>query len=231
MYRVGREPDPFVWPDWASAGPSNTFANRYDDPEGIYRVLYVSSQRIGAYVETLARYRPAPDVYAAISAIDGPEDIVAPGVVPKAWRSPRMIGEAMLAGEFADVGHSRSLGYMRSRLAPDLAAYGLDDLDASTIRLQAPRRLTQRISRLVYECSTATGKRAYTGIYYRSRLGDEFENWAIFEPAIMGVANPLTVLDRAAVASDDPGLCEALSVLGLRMPGVEVPTPVHREIT
>ena len=118
---------------------------------------------------------------------------MAPGVVPEGWRAPRMIGEAMLAGEFADVAHSRSLGYMRAWLAPDLAAYGLDDLDASTIRLQAPRTLTQRISRLVYECSTATGERAYAGIYYRSRLGDEFENWAIFEPAIMGVANPLTV--------------------------------------
>jgi hypothetical protein len=58
VYRVGRKPDPFEWPDWASAGPMDTFANRYDDPEGIYRVLYVSSQRVGAFVETLARYRP-----------------------------------------------------------------------------------------------------------------------------------------------------------------------------
>jgi hypothetical protein len=134
-----------------------------------------------------------------------------------------MIGEALITGDFAEVGSSRSLTYLRARLAPLLAAYGLDDLDASTIRLRAPREVTQRISRLVYECSTEGGDRAYAGIYYRSRLGDEFENWAIFEPAVMGVTSPLTVLDRTEVAADDPGLSQALSVLNLRMPGVDVP--------
>lgn len=57
VYRIARAPDPWAWADWAYAGPDGTFDNRWDDPEGIYRVLYASSQRAGAFVETLARYR------------------------------------------------------------------------------------------------------------------------------------------------------------------------------
>src|SRR6516225_2342552 len=34
IYRIGREPDPWSVPDWASAGPDGTFGNRFDDPEG-----------------------------------------------------------------------------------------------------------------------------------------------------------------------------------------------------
>ena len=39
------------------AGPDGTFGNRFDDPEGIYRVLYASSQRLGCYLEALAQFR------------------------------------------------------------------------------------------------------------------------------------------------------------------------------
>jgi hypothetical protein len=57
IYRLGRKPDPWSAPDWASAGPDGTFGNRFDDPEGMYRVLYASSQRLGCFLETLARFR------------------------------------------------------------------------------------------------------------------------------------------------------------------------------
>lgn len=55
IYRLGRKPDPWAPPDWASAGPDGTFGNRFDDPDATYRVLYASSQRLGCFVETLAR--------------------------------------------------------------------------------------------------------------------------------------------------------------------------------
>ena len=38
LYRLGRHPDPWVWPDWSYAAPDGTFGNRYDDPQGSYRV-------------------------------------------------------------------------------------------------------------------------------------------------------------------------------------------------
>jgi hypothetical protein len=31
IYRLGRKPDPWAPPDWASAGPDGTFGNRFDD--------------------------------------------------------------------------------------------------------------------------------------------------------------------------------------------------------
>ena len=52
IYRMGRVPDPWGVPDWASAGPDGTFGNRFDDPDATYRVLYASSQRLGCFLET-----------------------------------------------------------------------------------------------------------------------------------------------------------------------------------
>jgi hypothetical protein len=33
LYRLGRYPDPWAWPDWSYAAADGTFGNRYDDPE------------------------------------------------------------------------------------------------------------------------------------------------------------------------------------------------------
>jgi len=57
LYRLGRQPDPWAWPDWTYAGELGTFDNRYDDPRGEYRVLYASSERLARFLETLARFR------------------------------------------------------------------------------------------------------------------------------------------------------------------------------
>ena len=45
IYKLGRKPDLWAPPDWASAGPDGTFGNRFDDPDATYRVLYASCQR------------------------------------------------------------------------------------------------------------------------------------------------------------------------------------------
>ncbi|MCW5979637.1 MAG: RES family NAD+ phosphorylase [Bryobacteraceae bacterium] len=60
IYRLGRRPDPWRPPDWAHAGPDGTFGNRFDDPQGLYRVLYASSRKLGCFLETLARFRLYP---------------------------------------------------------------------------------------------------------------------------------------------------------------------------
>ena len=184
VYRIGRAPDPWTWPDWRHA-TDGTFGNRYDDPQGQYRVLYASSQRAGAFIETLARFRPDPAVVAE-SIGEDPRDrghaTVPPGRVPRSWATDRRIGTARLNGRFCDIGHSASLAHLRSALAHRLVHYELDDLDAAALRLRAPRGFTQELSRLVFERSDE-GERAFDGIRYRSRLGDDIDNWAIFEPA------------------------------------------------
>jgi len=210
LFRVGKGPDPWAYPDWSQAGGDGTFGNRWDDPKSSYRVLYACSQRLGALIETLARFRPDPEVVAGLVAIDGEDDeiVLPPGHVPTSWFTSRVIGEATLSGPFADVTHSRSLAYLRDALAARVVHYGLDDLDGAAIRFSAPRRFTQEISRFVYECNDA-GEQQFAGIRYASRLGDELENWAVFEPG-----RPAG--DQASqIRADDPDVVVAFQRLGL----------------
>jgi hypothetical protein len=46
VFRLGRRPDAWQPPDWFLAQSDGTFGNRFDDPDGYYRVLYASSQRL-----------------------------------------------------------------------------------------------------------------------------------------------------------------------------------------
>lgn len=219
LHRVGRAPDPWAWTDWAHAGPDGTFGNRWDDPLGSYRVLYASSDRLGAFVEVLARFRPDPHVVDELAQIQGEGgNKIAPGELPASWLQKRRIGEATVFGDFADIGHSHSLAAIRRHLASRILHYELDDLDAAAIRVRAPRRFTQEISRYVYERTTKDGQRAYRGLSYLSRLGDELRNWAIFEPATDAEASQLIAqVSSAHISIEDPDLQRALEIHGIRL--------------
>lgn len=58
-------------PPGPTPGQIGTFGNRWDDPLGSYRVLYASSRRLGAFVETLASFRPDLLALAGLEAIEG----------------------------------------------------------------------------------------------------------------------------------------------------------------
>lgn len=135
-----------------------------------------------------------------------------PGRLPIAWLRGQMLGEAAPSGEYAFVGHSRSLAFVRSSLAARLTDLGLADLDAATIRLSTPRRFTQELSRLVYVTTTSLVQ-PFAGIRYGSRLGDELDNWAIFE------LQPTNIHAVAAhqLDPDDPDLVQALELLDIRL--------------
>ena len=104
LYRVARAPDAWAWPPWEYAGEDGTFGNRYDGPRGEYRVLYATSQRVGAFIETLARYRPDPALIIAYEHITvDAEDAeafptIASGVAGE-WRATRAIGTAGHPGQ------------------------------------------------------------------------------------------------------------------------------------
>jgi RES domain len=208
LYRLGRHPDPWAWPDWSYAAPDGTFGNRYDDPAGSYRVLYASSQRVGAFLETLARFRPDLEVIAELDRIEGDDE--APRAVPRTWLARRLVGEATVEGRFVDVGDAVSLATLRTALAASAIHHGLDEIDAATIRLRAPRAFTQQVSRHAYE------QGSFAGIRYRSRLGDDILNWAIFEPAPNGQM-PLVARTSAEIDADDPDLSAALALLDLTL--------------
>lgn len=215
VFRIGREPDPWAWPDWAYAKSDGTFGNRWDDPRGIYRCLYVSSQRVGAFLETLAYYRPDPAVVAVLQDIEGETDSLLPGHLPADdWFAARRLGTGRLRGAFADVAHSESLGYLRTELSGALLRHSIQDLDASTIRGPAPRAFTQEVSRHIYEC-TDVGKSQFDGIRYLSRFGDDVENWALFERA-----RPMAGLESLSVEQIAPGdndLKMAIELHGVRL--------------
>jgi hypothetical protein len=187
IYRVSRAPDAWAWPPWSYAGEDGTFGNRFDDPQSEYRVLYASSPRVGAFIETLARYRTDPAIVAAYEEITvDPEDqearpTIPPGIVPVGWRAGRRIGSAMHDGPLADIGHLSSLATLRVALAGRLVHYRLDDLDAGDLRRRVPRSLTQEVSRCVFEHGSRLAVEHMVGVHYLSRLSDEIENWAVFE--------------------------------------------------
>jgi len=93
---------------------SITFNNRYDDPQGIYRVLYASTQRVATFVECLAYYRPDIELVAELQAIVGEEDHKEPppaAIVPAAWVEQRCVGRGVLVGDYATsatTSHSRN---------------------------------------------------------------------------------------------------------------------------
>jgi hypothetical protein len=204
VHRIGRTPDPWQYPDWSRANPDRTFGNRFDDPNGEYRVLYSSSVRLGCFLETLARYRPDLTLYAELQEIDGPDDFFPLGTVPPEWFDRRLIGSASISGNFADVGSAEWLSFLRRGLAPLLIALGIPEFDASVLQRTGPRLLTQRVSEFCY-------KAGLDGIRYLSKYGHDIENWALFEPAA------LTAEQQERIRSDDPDLLEALRLLDLKI--------------
>jgi hypothetical protein len=175
IYRLGRKPDPWAPPDWALAGPDGTFGNRFDDPNATYRVLYASSQRLGFFVETLARFRIDPKLQAELAQIEGADDYCPLGEVPVEWLGKRIMGLATTDQEYADVCSSEWVSRLRKLLAVHLKTFGLGEFDASVLQQTAPRILTQFVSRIVFNDG-------FPGIYYRSKYGHDIENWALFEP-------------------------------------------------
>ena len=213
IYRLGRQPDPWEWPDWTYARDDGTFGNRYDDPAGQYRVLYASTQRQATFRECLARFRP--DISVLRAKIEEDDDAAPPtqpaGHLKRSWLSRRMMGSATIAGAYCDIGHSDSVQHLRDALAARILHHGLDDLDAGDLRMRAPRRLTQEISRYVFSQTGADGSAAFRGIQYASRLGDNLANWAIFEP------NEPTALVHAEITEDDHDLQAVLEDYNLQL--------------
>jgi RES domain len=203
IYRLGRKPDPWSVPDWASAGPDGTFGNRFDDPEGMYRVLYASSQRLGCFLETLGRFRVDLKLLTELAEIEGEDDYFPLGEVPLEWVEKRMMGVATAGGEYADICSSEWISRLRIVLARHLERFGADDLDGSVLQMTAPRGLTHLVSRVVFSEGLA-------GIYYRSKYGHDIENWALFEPF------QINVNDSESIRIDDPDLQRSLRLHRLK---------------
>lgn len=204
VFRIGRKPDPWQPPDWSRAQADGTFGNRFDDPAGYYRVLYAASQAVSCFIETLARFRPDLTLLSELDAIQGENDFVPLGTVPKEWCEHRLLGKAEAHGEYAELYSSAWIAHLRVKLADECLRLGLQELDASVIQSASPRRITQLASRQAYEAGCA-------GIRYLSRYGQDLENWAIFEPF------PIRPGESLVVSPEDENFLKAFEILGLRL--------------
>jgi hypothetical protein len=211
LYRVARKPDPWGFPDWswAARDPSGavTFGNRFDDPNGKYRVLYAASQPLACYVETLARFRPDMPLKEELKAIRGEDDFQPIGLVPDEWFATRLLGKATVVGRFAELYTAGWVSHLRSRLAPLCDQLGLGEFDLSALIQAKDRLISQTASDVVHDLAP------YAGIYYSSRYGQNLENWAIFE-----YVSKIIPLEVRAVSKTDPELLEALEILRLDIP-------------
>jgi hypothetical protein len=169
----------------------------------MYRVLYASSQRLGCFLEILGRFRVDPKLRAELAEIEGEDDYCPLGEVPLEWIEKRMMGVATASGEYADICGSEWISRLRIVLARHLKRFGLDDLDASTLQMTAPRGFTQLVSRAVFSEGLA-------GIHYRSKYGHDVDNWALFEPF------QINVKDSEPIRVADSDLQRALRLHGLK---------------
>ena len=204
IYRIAHKPDAWEPPDWSRAQSDGTFGNRFDDPDGLYRVLYAASQELSCFLETLARFRPDLALLAEFSEIEGADDFFPLGEVPREWCDRRLLGSACAWGKYADIYASEWIAFLRRKLAAESSHLGLSDLDSSVLQRDTPRRITQLASSRAF-------KLGYPGIYYRSRYGSDLENWALFEPF------QITEGTSMAIPANHPAMRQALTMLGLRL--------------
>lgn len=188
-----------AWLPWELAG-----GGRFDDPQGQFRVQYAAAQRQGAFVETLARFRPSIESLARSEQLATEAVPTAITTIPADWYEKRGIAEFRLSPgqRWLDLRAPETREELRTELARTLLTLGLSDLDLG--RVVGPRRsFTQAIARWAYE-------HGYMGVVYPSRLDARLSLWAVFEGAAfepVGPPKPLT--------SDDPDLLTIARLFGL----------------
>ncbi|MFN8635154.1 MAG: RES domain-containing protein [Chloroflexota bacterium] len=198
LYRVGRQPDPLVLPPFSVVG-----SNRFDDPHGMFRVLYVAERQLGCFVETLAPLRASVADIAALSRAAG-ATIRPVRRIPLDWCQERRIARLRLRAGYRwlDLRAPETCEVLRAELADLLVRLGLTDFDVSGARGPS-RALTQHIARWAYEHS-------FAGIAYRSRFADSLDCWAVFEGDHWeSVGRP------APIRRDNPSFHAAAQLLGL----------------
>lgn len=199
LYRIGRLPDPLAWPPWEVVG-----GGRFDDPARRFRVLYAAARRRGAFVETLAPFRPSLELLSRLREVVGTAESVPEPRVPADWYRPRGVGRLRLAPgqRWLDLRASVTREVLRRDLAGELVRLGLSDLDLSSV-VGPARALTQAIAGWAHE-------HGYAGLAYASRFDQTLTCWAVFEGARfepVGLPGPIT--------TDDPDLRAVARLFGL----------------
>lgn len=210
----------FAAPEWEWTGD-----NRFDDPEhrkgdpepGLFRVVYCSSSRPGAFGETIARFRKSLRLLSELREIEDDEPLAPElegGLLPEEWRLNRRIGASHLDEtlRFADLEDPRAAALLRREMVPLLTELGLDDLDFSDL-IGRDRRLTQYAAKCIYQATDETGTSVFAGIRYVSRLNPGWELWALFADRMVHEAENL----YQTASKDDPDLRVSAKILDIEV--------------
>ena len=202
LWRIGRRDDPLRFARISQTDATLPRAgNRFDVPGG--GVLYAATTIQGCFAETLARFRPSPAVAAAVREDPGYMD---PGGIPAAWREDRRLVSFALAAPlpFVDIDNTSTLLALGPQLHGELAALGVDELDRGSV-YSANRRLTRVLASWLYSRTDDDGQPRYGGIRYESRLGRQWECWAIFDGALLttSTVTPIDSRNSALMAIAD----------------------------
>jgi hypothetical protein len=212
FWRVGRGPDPLtVRPIQGTRPRLASGGNRYD-PQGYdYGVLYFSTTLQACFAETLARLRPNLKLLALVEDEWRQAGFMSGGTVPADWRQRRTAVHVRAPKDalFVDMESVATHQFLRGELAAGLVALGVEDLDVATVR-GPDRRVTQMISEWAY-LAREGDEPLYAGIRYLSRLGSQWECWAVFEDD----EREFDVVERRPITKDMPELQEVAELFGL----------------
>jgi hypothetical protein len=206
LFRIGRAPDPLVFPPLSRLGHG-----RYDDPLGRVPVLYAATERIAAFMETLDQFRFDLAALAARDEAvgDGAEGIDrTEGIIPEAFFDRRISRFGVAPDQrWPDARHPATHVHLRSALAARISALGpgsrfvLGDLLASD----------HRVTRLIGEWAI---DHDFAGIAYASCHHPSLTCWAVY-----GGAELVRLGKPERIAKTDPDLKAVAELWNLRLAG------------
>ena len=200
-------------------------AGRFDDPDGIHRTLYCSSEAEGALCDKIAAFLLNPRVARRIEAflVEEPdpefadedltptldEDMIDGFNWQLAW-APSAKG-----ARFVDLWHWSTCAALLPHVGELLANFALKALDVRALADER-RGFTRRLAGIVRRGATGDdGQLRSAGIRYTSRLPPRWTCWALWEPLALDTAQMTTT----RVTIDTPELRRAANKLGVVLAG------------
>jgi hypothetical protein len=214
VFRLAIEPD-------RAPRPADTRVlqpGRFDDPERLYRVVYMAASLLGCLLEKLNGFREHEATMALLlNVADVIDTRPVRSMVTEGWIAVHRLHGIECQRElmFIDVHDARTHAELNTWLDIQAALYdtrGPDCfVDFGTIQLAGAdgRRITQAISRGVYE-----RLQSIDGLAYRSRLEPDIWCWAAYADRVDGA---LAMTEGEALVPDNPTHRAALNSAALRL--------------
>jgi hypothetical protein len=207
MWRIGRSNEPLKPSVSDGVGKmTSTTGNRFDSATGRFGVVYFGSDLQTCFAETIARFRPSEVAAQVVREewLADPAKYMAIGAVPADWRMTRMAIRIRTEKSFLflDLEDLATRNFLEVELGAQLMILNEPRLDVATIRGHN-RDVTRVISEWAFGLDEIDGQ-PVAGIRYISRMGNEWECWAVFDKAI----SDIELVESHPILSNDKALLE-----------------------